>query len=469
MEIKNIVIKWEKHVCFFSLVLSLAGLFFTFIACFPGLMTSDSFDMWNMGIERHYSDWDAPLLSVIMLATSFLRSDPALYLFIQLSLMWSGIFIFSMALKAQQGRWPIVAVCLGYFPPILGLSGYLQKTPFQASCFLFVFSVLYYLYAKKRRIKLVAMIPLVFLLFIATVIRDYSYLSVLPILFFFYLVVKPEIALNVKKTAVIGCGLMLVLVVFYLAHHTIVYDLLKSEKRNKHYVLPSYELAGIYVNTGIPYAKEFLIVDDHETAKKIYEQNHGMWRIYRFYRDPKDDEEFRAILSELFRAVLENPMPALKHRLRAISGSFGISPATRTWNFVADYSRIKTNKYGITKSNNVFFRILKAYQLFFRKYMRFVLMPWFYAMTNIVLLIWFAVGLKKGNDLKTQRPHFLLLLSGFFFVIVFMLVCNANLNRYSYWLMVSTCFGGFGMISARHANVGGKGLKLSDISQLKEG
>jgi hypothetical protein len=451
---KSIFERPYKYVWPLAIILAFAGLLFTFFADFPGLMTTDSFDMWNMGVERDFTDWDAPLVSVLMLVSGFFRNDPALYLFFQLSLLWGGIYIFSLALRVQNGRWPILAVCIGFFPPIIGLSGYLQKTPLQASCFLFVFSVLYYLHVKKRKLSSFLFILLVFLLFIGTVIRDYTYLSALPILFFlFNILLKPKIKNNKKKWGIIVSSSLLMLMIFYFAHHFILYNLLEAEKKNKLYFLPRYELAGIYVHTGIRYADNLLIIDSHETARELYKKNHGLWRIYRFYRDPQNNKELMEMMAELGRAVLQNPLAYLQHRLNAISGALGISPSTRTWKFLNDYKLIKTNKYGISKSNNIFFEVLKSYQLFCRKHLQFILMPWFYAVINISLMIYCVIGIKKRkrDDFMEQWPHFIILLSGFLFLLVYIFICNANLNRYSYWLIVSTCFGGFGLYSTKNS------------------
>ena len=146
-------------------LICLAGFLFNFIAAFPGLMTWDSFVMYDEGVEWKFCDHHHPFIGVLMGLGRFIRNDPSPYLFFQLSLFWGGIYMFTLALRNQVGQWAIIAPFIGLLPFNLSLSGYLHKTPLLTACFLFSCSWLFLSYTKNKKIGLTQVIILTLIFF----------------------------------------------------------------------------------------------------------------------------------------------------------------------------------------------------------------------------------------------------------------------------------------------------------------
>ncbi len=121
-----------------ALLLTVVGFVLSFIAFRPGLMSYDSFYMYNQGFDSQITDWHHPFLPILMSVSRKFSNDTSLLLFFQSACLWFGIYFFAISLKNQIGKWALFIILIGFTPIILNQSGYIGKTALQTAMFLFV-------------------------------------------------------------------------------------------------------------------------------------------------------------------------------------------------------------------------------------------------------------------------------------------------------------------------------------------
>ena len=119
-----------------ALILTLIGFILSFIAFKPGLMSYDSFYMYNQGFDSQFTDWHHPFLPILMSFSRIISNDTSLLLFFQLACLWLGIYFFAVSTKNKIGKWALFSILIGYTPIILNQSGYIGKTSLQTAMFL---------------------------------------------------------------------------------------------------------------------------------------------------------------------------------------------------------------------------------------------------------------------------------------------------------------------------------------------
>lgn len=423
-----------------------SGFLLHFLAVFPGLMTWDSFAMWNMGVEWRFWDWHHPFIGVLMGLGRLLRDDPAPYLFVQLGLNWGGAFVFILALERQIGSWALLGALLCLLPSHLSHSGYLHTTPLLTACYFFVCSWLYLVYIQRDRLGPVQFSGLAFLLFLGTVLRVYAYAAAFPIILFLsWMFLKSR---NVRRIKFGSLVLTAALICLYIAlNHLLVYQVLKAEKFYKTQAVYLFDLAAIYALTGKLYAAEFVKDDllDQAAALEMYNREAtGLWRIMKMYRIAKDQSGLHQIQHEWWRAVSENFPVYVQHKLHSLGKCLGITAKKiSVYKLFGANSRLNTDK--LEKLDTIFWRLFKRYMgsvqdMFFMK-------PWFWALLNLLFSLFGLVLMCRPRYRAQVWPHCLMLWSGLLFLGPYVLLCLSADARFTYWITVATSFGGFGLLS----------------------
>jgi hypothetical protein len=422
----------------------LAGFLFTFIAVFPGLMTWDSFVMYNMGVEWEFHDWHHPFIGVLMGLGHFITGDPSPYLFIQLSLLWTGIYLFSLALRNQIGSWAIIAPFIGLLPFNLSLSGYLHKTPILTACFFFSCSWLFLSYTRNKKPMFIQIAALVIIIFLGSVVRGYSYLAALPILgFMVWLIVRNT---NIRRPIVLAIVFPFIIIALYMvANNFLVYNVLKAQKRPKIQVIYKFDMAAIYVLTGKVYGAKFLKREykDKDIAIKSYKSHNGLWRIMSFYKSAITPEDQRKMRKEWLLAISENFNAYLQHKKQTAFKCFGLTQKVAVFRSAGTAS--KKNIHNITKLDTVFYSMYKDLRQLTRFY--FFMQPWFWALLNSVFSLLGIILFLKSRYRHVVLPHCVMLWSASLLLIPYLLLCLSADARFTYWINVSTSFGAFGLTS----------------------
>jgi hypothetical protein len=423
----------------------LAGFLFTFIAVFPGLMTWDSFVMYNMGVEWEFDDWHHPFIGVLMGLGHFITGDPSPYLFIQLSLLWTGIYLFSLALRNQIGNWAIIAPFIGLLPFNLSLSGYLHKTPILTACFFFSCSWLFLSYTRNKKPMFLQIAALVIIIFLGSVVRGYSYLAALPILgFMVWLILRNT---NIRRPIVVAIVFPFIIIVLYLiANNFFVYNVLEAQHRaSKIQAIYKFDMAAIYVLTGKVYGAKFLKSEykDKDLAIKNYKKHNGLWRILNFYEGAINPEDERKMRKEWLLAISENFKVYLQHKKQTAFKCFGLTQKVAIFRSAGTAS--EKNTHNITKLDTVFYSMYKELRQLTRFY--FFMQPWFWALLNCVFSLLGIILFIKNRYRHFVLPHCIMLWSASLLLFPYLLLCLSADARFTFWNNVSTSFGAFGLTS----------------------
>lgn len=434
-----------------AVAICLAGFLFNFIAVFPGLMSPDSFVMYNEAVEWKFRDHHHPFIGVLMGIGRFIRDDPSPYLFFQLSLFWGGIYMFFLALRNQVGKWAIIGPFIGLLPFNLSLSGYLHKTPLLTACFFFSCSWLFLTYTKNKKLGLAQVIILTPIIFLGAAVRGYSYLAALPILgFMVWIIIKKKS--NTEYGILLAAGFSFLLVILFIGlNHILVYKVLNAERTYKSRIIYQIDLAAIYAMTGKVYATEVLKEEfrDWNAIRRIYNETmeSDPWKISRVYQgsayaDDVTKEYINRLKSEWLRAVSENPYVYIEHRIKTILKTFGVTHKMNSA-FKGFSGKCQKNTHNLVKYDTIFWTFFKNYVYSVKD--EFFMRPWFWALLNIIFsaIGFVLISIPRYRDLAL--PHCVMLWSGLLLLAPYILLCLSADNRFTYWITVATSFGGFGI------------------------
>lgn len=440
-EMPSSINKPRRHSMFFpvSLVISLVGLVFSFIAFFPGGMSPDSFDMWGMGWKWPWNDWHSTYISLLMNASRQLRDDPAIYLFFQLLLLWGGLYFFSAALRKTVGNWALLVPLLGFTPMFLGLSGYLHKTPLQVAIFIFVFSIIYLHHSWGSRMPGMWVMALLILFFIGMPLRRFGYITAIPLLIYFQYIVFSSVSFGALVKYFMGSFVIIVASLFM--YNLITYDILNVEKRYKIQTLYKFDLAAIYALTGVNYApgltkKEFM---RYEFARKEYEKQNGLWRIVDIYKRVVDPVDVAVYRNAWLKAIRNHPYVWLDHKAHSFSVSLGFGIKMKGAFRGADYYKSQNNVFELKKSKNLLYDLVDStYKSSILKDC-LCIKPWFWMIITYVMLFLSIVLWILFRRLRDALlPHIVLLVSaGLFYPMFFLISLNKDM-RFTYWAITST-------------------------------
>jgi len=426
-------------------VLAVLGWVLIFLAFRPGFMTWDSFNMWNMGAAWRFHDHHNPVIGVMLGVSRLVTGDPSAYLALQLGLWWGGAYLFAVAWRVRVGRWALLAVLVGFTPPALSLMGYIHKTPLLTACFLFGTSWLFLVDVRRRRPGVATILVVLPVLFIGAVARGYSYPSAVPILAYgAWLGCRGRwrAASCVRRSAAFA---LVVTAAFVVADQGLTYRVLHARRSFKIQTVYRFDLAAIHVLTGRTYAAKYLLdrYRDPETAAAFYRQYHGLWRIMDMYQRVDNPAALRELRREWLRAIVENPRAYLAHRGNAIARSFGWR--VRVWGYRRFDTDSPENTAGLTQPDSALRGIIQDQQMRVRDL--FFMKPWFWSAANVALSLAAAILLLRGGDRLRHAvlPHAAMLWSGLLLLLPWLLVCLDVDARFTYWVRVSTIFGGLGL------------------------
>lgn len=448
------------------LAAALAGVGFvlTFLAFRPGIMTPDSFSMWNMGVTWRFHDHHHPLIGLMLGVSRLVAGDPSAYLALQLGLWWGGALLFAVAWRERVGWWALAALLVGFTPPALSLMGYIHKTPLLTSCFLFAVSWLFVLDVRRRRPGPWTALVVLPLLFVGAVARGYSYASAVPILVYgAWLMFRGRRRGRASLGRCVAVALVVTVGIVVL-DRVLVYDVLRPRRAFKVQTIYRFDLAAIHALTGRTYAEDSLrpAFSDREAAMAFYRQHRGLWRIIDMYRPVRDPDTLRELRREWLRAIRDNPRAYLRHRWNAISRSLGLRE--RVWGYRRFDPGDQPNPSGLTQPESAIRDMVLKQQLLFRDAV--VMRPWFWSAADAVLCLVAAVLLVRGPDRVRHavRPHAAMLYSGLLLLLPYLLVCLDRDARFTYWVTVSTIFGGIGLLGVvpdllRGQAAGGRGAQ----------
>lgn len=435
-----------------ALLLTALGFIVNFAALRPGLMSYDSFTMYDQGVTFQFIDWHHPFLPLLMAFSRAVSGGTSLLLFFQLACLWTGLHLFAVSMRQQIGRWALLVIMIGYTPVMLNQSGFLGKTPLQTATFLLVFGVAYYCYETGRRPPRPVLAALLLVFFLGTVIRRYSYVSALPItMFAVFVFTRARSSRLIARSAL---GAVTILALFVVSEQIILYKVLKVERAYKSAQLFAYDLAGMMARSGRRYATRMLSPEftSQEAIRKHFKRHHGMWQIAAIfgrdashpYRNSSGKEDVAYLFREWRRAVVDDPLSYFKHRYHAVSYSLGFTNDVMGLRSEKPYLRA-INQHGLRPPQGPAWRFFKRYNQWYEQTILFK--PWMWFVLNILVSVLSGCLLFRKPLRRLVLPHAVLSLSGTLFYMIYLLVALDDDARFVYWGTMATALSAFGILA----------------------
>jgi hypothetical protein len=183
----------------------LSGFILTYLAFFPGLMTSDSDFQLVQARSFEFSDWHPVIMSWIWSLTNFALAGPAGFFILLLSMYWFAFFLLSEYFRNRSMVAYLVSLLIPVLPVVINFSGTLWKDVLVFDCFLLALAIAVHS-CGGRRTPLGIFVATLGLLTIGTLARYNSLLAAVPI--FCILLIRSDYS---KPVTIFGVGTRMLL------------------------------------------------------------------------------------------------------------------------------------------------------------------------------------------------------------------------------------------------------------------
>jgi hypothetical protein len=183
----------------------LSGFILTYLAFFPGLMTSDSDFQLVQARSFEFSDWHPVIMSWIWSLTNFALAGPAGFFILLLSMYWFAFFLLSEYFRNRSMVAYLVSLLIPVLPVVVNFSGTLWKDVLVFDCFLLALAIAVHSFG-GRRTPLGIFVVTLGLLTIGTLARYNSLLAAVPI--FCILLIRSDYS---KPVTIFGVGIRMLL------------------------------------------------------------------------------------------------------------------------------------------------------------------------------------------------------------------------------------------------------------------
>ncbi|WKJ91380.1 hypothetical protein QZJ86_04415 [Methylomonas montana] len=186
---------------------------------YPGFLCYDAVNQILEAREGVYSDWHPPLMAIVWRLTDSILPGPAGMLFLQLVLVWFGVYlVFGAFFKpcGAKAAAPLLCVLL-FLPPVFCISGAILKDVLMWGALLIAFGVAGHIKCNNNQhsgLTSLLFAITVLLLWLAILLRHNAFFATMPILSFAIFRLYPKAGfLGLIRAAVPGAIMALALFV----------------------------------------------------------------------------------------------------------------------------------------------------------------------------------------------------------------------------------------------------------------
>ncbi len=417
-------------------LLALLGFVFSVVAFYPGFMSADSLDQYNQSHTLKFNDWHPPIMAWLWSKLNLVIDGPQSLLFLQLSMLWGGLFLLCRNLSG--GRFTILCILVGFFPWIINFQGVLWKDMGMAFSLLLALAIL--TTNKLTNYKLVAAS---FLLLYAFMLRGNAPAAVLPIVWFALWKTFPMQSNRIRLLATV-----LILMLMFVFSYVFTYKVLDTYKAHPEIFILTDDLVHLSVSSNrslLPKAqlellkecKDETIAGGKEVGKMsclIIKSSYGKAISYEVLTGI----DKKAWIS----AVVSNPLEYLKFRLDAymfLLRSPSVSP------YYVWQPGINPNDVGLKHDDNAATKILEQYVSKAVQLVPFFFKPYWWLISALLIMAGtFVLQGSRGSIILIRG----LLTSAILYMLSYIPLTPAADFRYVYWSVLAISLAGMVFVTS---------------------
>jgi hypothetical protein len=394
----------------------------SFLAFYPGFMSTDSIDQYKEALDLQFTDWHPPLMAALWSVVNTVKAGPAGMLLLQLSLYWGALYIGAdTALRRGHKLWWLW-LAAGLLPCTINFAGVIWKDVGLAVSFLLAVTLLLRAHCSAQRAS-----PVVLLLLLYGVgVRWNALPAALPIVWWWAVLRFPDMGARIRVAFVLA-----ILTIATLLIGQINYRVLHAQVTRPWQVIMLHDIVGIgcatasppqlpeYRNPGVGDAQLCAAYTPKSSARLLFEPSAPLHR---------NDAAARTLFRQWVGAIYEEPLAWAKHRL-AYFGNFLRIGQPDAYYYI--HNIIGPNAQGIRLQPNALTMIHGSYVEYFRQSP--ILKPWFWVLVSIGVIVMAAR--------QRSVPAATVALSGLIYLAPYLLVGPEADLRYAYWTIFAALFG----------------------------
>lgn len=386
-------------------------------------MSVDSLDQYAQATSLRFGDAHPPVMAWVWSKLNMVVDGPQGLLFLHLSMLWFGLYLWCMNFRANQNA--MWFVWLGFLPWVANFEGVLWKDMGMAFALLLALGVM-----GRAKLAVLEKFLVIILLLYAFMVRGNAPAALLPVIWYACVRLFPSITGYMRITVTI-----LFLFAFFSFLNIFNYSFLNADKNH----MAAYMMIDDLVHLSTKENKSLLPrLDDKtiiECSEEIIGGTKSVGRLFCLTTKPSYELFAPIPYSELkeawLSAVLHRPLEYLQFRLNAYLYLLR-DPFEKP--YIHTFFGVSQNDMGLAQVDNIATHILKLYINGFAKITPFLFKPYWWLIVG--LLLYCATFSMRGDRDIVVLIRVLLSSAILYMLSYFPLTPMADL-RYVYWSMLA--------------------------------
>lgn len=418
----------RRHWVVVLILLTITGFLLNLLIFYPGYMSGDTIRHLNQAMGAGpLNDLQPPIQPLLWKFLIFLTGKISSMLLLQLNLFWLALLLLAIYLvrRTNNRKISVLPLAVGFLPIVINISGVIWSDNQLAFCLLLAVVLMLWLpntLAKRRKYILIASIFL--LLLYAGLVRNNSIIAIIPLAFVF--IERTGFVAKRKQQIILSIGLLLFI--------GLMGPFIEIASGAKHITSTAGPMMDDVVHVASYSDIEKLpIASPLKDSLKMLKQCSTERRII-VDSFPCASEQDKTNVLVLYPADVETawrwtvthrPAHYLLHKLKVfVYVLFPPEGRGYIWHEMVD-----PNLFGQTVKFTELGEINRMYVYNFGfKHFRYLYEPWFWLLTNLLIVFYFSRRLVNNKGIVTALG-----LSGAFYIFSFIPTGVAADYRYIYW------------------------------------
>ncbi|OSZ78693.1 hypothetical protein CAP35_10715 [Chitinophagaceae bacterium IBVUCB1] len=416
-------------------LLCIAGIAINLSAYLPGFMSPDSFEQYRQSLTHQYNDWHPPAMALLWSLFNMLYEGPQLMLCFQLSILWLACFFLCSAISNRIWQ-SILFLLFGISPLLQNFAGYIIKDVQMAFSWLLAIAILFYFFAKAKRLTFTAATITLCLLVYGALLRPNALTGYIPLVILWSWFVFDTRSFRVKSAVVFS-----VIFCTYAIQKSLPV-LLHAEKQYAENKLFLHDLSGIYKSTRTnvfpPVLFKGNVLDTAYLRAKYHPATFDdvWWNTDGKILLPDTNAATTAAIRDAWSsAIRQYPLVYMRNRYDGFLYYLRIKERSDFYCNYYTYMYPDPNEYRLTpRYENPFYKFYHA--MFVAQKGMFYMKAWFWFVLNFLMLAILPVIKHK----RLRHFYALLILSGVLYKLPDFFIYQSDVDyRYFYWNTIVCC------------------------------